>query len=502
MTVKKENIISSIDQFLNEENLELYDINIANFPSISKIEVFIYSKNEIKQETYERLSYQIQRLLEDFDIQKRSYELIVSSPGIERSLKTIRHFELSLNKFIKVKLFESIKGEYLHTGILKQVTKDYLVIFNKDNELRIDMKNIKKSKIIFEKYKEKSISWGKMKLGNDIKQAIENLALEKGVTVDSMYEALVSAFRSAYMRIPGAAEEARVTLDPDSGEITVYAQELDNEGNVIKEWEPQISDSDFGRIAAQSFKQMMTTKVRDAKRATVLEAYIGREGELVTGIVTQFDSRYNQTIIDLQDAEAVIPSSERIPFERLERGNRIKALITEIKTEAKGTPIIVSRNRAEFVQRMLELEVPELTDGTVELKAIAREAGSRTKIAVYSNDPNVDPKGACVGSRGSRVRQIVNELKGEKLDVVEWREDKIRFIIEALGPADIELVEIDEDTKSAKVVVKDNQQSLAIGKEGQNARLAAKLTGYKIDIEGLGDSPENENEEENKQEEE
>ena len=150
-----------------------------------------------------------------------------------------------------------------------------------------------------------------MKLGSDIKQAIESLALEKGVTVESMYEALVSAFRSAYMRIPGAAEEARVTLDPDSGEITVYAQELDNDGNVIKEWEPQISDTDFGRIAAQSFKQMMTTKVRDAKRATVLDAYIGREGELVTGIVTQFDSRFNQTIIDLQDAEAVILHSDR-----------------------------------------------------------------------------------------------------------------------------------------------------------------------------------------------
>ena len=329
-----------------------------------------------------------------------------------------------------------------------------------------------------------------MKLGSDIKQAIESLAIEKGVAVESMYEALVSAFRSAYMRIPGAAEEARVTLDPDSGEITVYAQELDNDGNVITEWEPDINDDDFGRIAAQSFKQMMTTKVRDAKRATVLEAYIGREGELITGIVTQFDSRFNQTIIDLQDAEAVIPSSERIPFERLERGNRVKAL-------AKGIPIIVSRNRAEFVQRMLELEVPELTDGTVELRSIAREAGSRTKIAVLSNDPNVDPKGACVGSRGSRVRQIVNELKGEKLDVVEWREDKVRFIIEALGPADIEEVEIDEDTKSAKVIVRDNQLSLAIGKEGQNARLAAKLTGYKIDIEGLGDSPPEEiNEEE------
>jgi N utilization substance protein A len=342
-----------------------------------------------------------------------------------------------------------------------------------------------------------------MKLGGDIKQAIESLALDKGVTVDSMYEALVSAFRSAYMRIEGAAEEARVTLDPDSGDVTVYAQELDNEGNVLKEWEADISDNDFGRIAAQSFKQMMTTKVRDAKRATVLEAYIGREGELITGIVTQFDSRFNQTIIDLQDAEAVIPSSERIPFERLERGNRIKALITEVREDAKGIPIIISRNRPEFIQRMLELEVPELNDGTVEIRAIAREAGSRTKIAVFSNDPNVDPKGACVGSRGSRVRQIVNELKGEKLDVVEWREDKVRFIIEALGPADIELVDIDEHTKSAKVTVKDNQLSLAIGKEGQNARLAAKLTGYKIDIEGLGDSPVIEEvEEESKQEEE
>ena len=206
------------------------------------------------------------------------------------------------------------------------------------------------------------------------------------------------------------------------------------------------------------------------------------------------DPLCNQTIIDLQDAEAVIPSSERIPFERLERGNRIKALITEIRTESKGIPIVVSRNRAEFVQRMLELEVPELTDGTVELRAIAREAGSRTKIAVFSNDPNVDPKGACVGSRGSRVRQIVNELKGEKLDVVEWREDKVRFIIEALGPADIDEVILDEDTKSAKVIVKDSQLSLAIGKEGQNARLAAKLTGYKIDIEGLGDSPPEEEE--------
>ena len=250
-----------------------------------------------------------------------------------------------------------------------------------------------------------------MKLGNESKQAIESLALDKGVAVESMYEALVSAFRSAYMRIPNAAEEARVTLNPDSGEVLIYAQELDNEGNVIEEWKVELDEDEFGRIAAQSFKQMMTTKIRDAKRATVLDAYIGREGELITGIVTQFDPRFNQTILDLQDAEAVIPSGERVPFERLERGNRVKALITEVREDAKGIPIIVSRSKAEFVQRMLELEVPELTDGTVELRAIAREPGSRTKIAVFSNDPNVDPKGACVGSRGNRVRQIVTNFE-------------------------------------------------------------------------------------------
>ena len=327
-----------------------------------------------------------------------------------------------------------------------------------------------------------------MNLGSESKQAIEALALERGVDVDSMYEALVWAFVSAYKRTPGAAEEARVTLDPDSGEITVYAQELDLDGNVIKEWEPNISDDDFGRIAAQSFKQMMSTKVRDAKRANILEAYRGREGDLVTGIVTQFDPRFNQTIVDLGDAEAVIPSSEKIPTERLDRGNRIKAVIAEVREDSKGTPVIISRSRPEFIQRMLELEVPEIADGTVELKEIAREAGSRTKIAVSSNDPNVDPKGACVGSRGSRVRQIVNELRGEKLDVVEWREDTARFIIEALGPATIDEVEINEEEKNAKVLVSDSQLSLAIGREGQNARLAAKLTGYKIDIEGKGDS--------------
>jgi N utilization substance protein A len=187
-------------------------------------------------------------------------------------------------------------------------------------------------------------------------------------------------------------------------------------------------------------------------------------------------------ILDLGDAEAILPGSERIPFERLERGNRVKALILEVRNEAKGAQIVVSRSHPDLVRRLLELEVPELTDGTVEIVNIAREPGHRTKIAVISHDPNVDPKGACVGARGSRVRQVVNELRGEKVDVVQWRDDIGQFIAEALGPAKVKEVHIDEATKTADVVVSDHQLSLAIGKEGQNARLAARLSGYKVDI--------------------
>ncbi|HSJ82283.1 MAG TPA: transcription termination factor NusA, partial [Acidimicrobiia bacterium] len=182
------------------------------------------------------------------------------------------------------------------------------------------------------------------------------------------------------------------------------------------------------------------------------------------------------------DAEAILPGSERIPFERLERGNRVKALILEVRNEAKGAQIVVSRSHPDLVRRLLELEVPELTDGTVEIVNIAREPGHRTKIAVISHDPNVDPKGACVGARGSRVRQVVNELRGEKVDVVQWRDDIGQFIAEALGPAKVKEVHVDEETKTADVVVSEHQLSLAIGKEGQNARLAARLSGYKVDI--------------------
>jgi len=311
-------------------------------------------------------------------------------------------------------------------------------------------------------------------------EAIEVLARERGVAVDAILDAFANALVAAYKRSPGAAEEARVTIDPDSGEVTVYAQELDEEGNVIDEWEDTPEGEAFGRIAAQSFKQVMQFKLREAKREKVYEMYEGREGDLVTGIVQQVD--YRSVILDLGDAEAILPGSERIPFERLDRGNRVKALILEVRNETKGAQIVVSRSHPDLVRRLLELEVPELTDGTVEIVNIAREPGHRTKIAVISHDPNVDPKGACVGARGSRVRQVVNELRGEKVDVVQWRDDVGQFIAEALGPAKVKEVRIDEDEKTADVIVSEHQLSLAIGKEGQNARLAARLSGYKVDI--------------------
>jgi N utilization substance protein A len=329
---------------------------------------------------------------------------------------------------------------------------------------------------------------------NEVLEALELVAREKGVPTDTILDALANALVSAYKRTPGAAEEARVTIDADSGEILVYGQELDEDGNVVREWED--TPEDFGRIAATTAKQVIVQRLRDAKREQVFDIYEGREGDLVTGIVQQSDHRY--AMLDLGDAEAIMPSSERIPYERLERGNRVKAYILEVRGEGKGPQIVVSRSHPEFIRSLFELEVPELVDGDVEIKVIAREPGHRTKIAVLSNDPNVDPVGACVGARGSRVRQVVNELRGEKVDIVEWRDDTGSFIAEALSPARVKEVRLDNEEMVATVIVPDHQLSLAIGKEGQNARLAARLTGYKIDIrsesEDLGLLPTDEEE--------
>jgi N utilization substance protein A len=309
-------------------------------------------------------------------------------------------------------------------------------------------------------------------------EALQLIARDKGISVDTLLDALANALVAAYKRMPNAAEEAVVTVDPDTGEIRVYGQELDEDGNVVREWDD--TPDDFGRIAAQTAKQVILQRIREAERDLKYEEYAGREGDIVTGIIQQSDNRY--TLLDLGKVEALLPQAEQVPYERYEHGSRLKAYIVEVRKTTKGPQIVVSRTHPGLIKRLFELEVPEISSGVVEIKAAAREPGHRTKIAVWSNDPNVDPVGACVGARGARVRMVTNELRGEKVDIVPYSEDPAEFVARALQPARVKEVRLDEDSGTATVVVHDFQLSLAIGKEGQNARLAARLTGWRIDI--------------------
>ncbi len=308
--------------------------------------------------------------------------------------------------------------------------------------------------------------------------ALQQIAKDKGISVDTLLDALANALVAAYKRMPDAAEEAVVTIDPETGEIKVYGQELDEDGNVTREWDD--TPTDFGRIAAQTAKQVIFQRILEAERDLKYEEYAGREGDIVTGIIQQSDNRY--TLLDLGKVEALLPQAEQVPYERYEHGARLKAYIVEVRKTAKGPQIVVSRTHPGLIRRLFELEVPEISSGVVEIKAAAREPGHRTKIAVGSNDSNVDPVGACVGARGARVRMVTNELRGEKVDIVPFSDDPREFVMRALQPAKVKDVLLDEVSGTATVVVHDFQLSLAIGKEGQNARLAARLTGWRIDI--------------------
>src|SRR5881394_3104721 len=309
-------------------------------------------------------------------------------------------------------------------------------------------------------------------------EALSALAIEKGISEEIMLEALANALVTAYKRMPDAAEEALVEIDVETGEIRVIAQELDEDGNVTREWED--TPNDFGRIAAQTAKQVILQRIREAERELKYEEYAGREGDIVTGIIQQTDSRF--TLLDLGKVEALLPQAEQVPYERYEHGARLKAYIVEVRKTTKGPQIVVSRTHPGLIKRLFELEVPEISSGVVEIRACAREPGHRTKIAVWSNDQNVDSVGACVGARGARVRMVTNELRGEKVDIVPFSEDPSEFVMRALQPAKVKEVRLDDDTGTATVIVHDYQLSLAIGKEGQNARLAARLTGWRVDI--------------------
>ena len=314
----------------------------------------------------------------------------------------------------------------------------------------------------------------------DMSEAIRMLAQEKGLSEDALLHVLVEAMASAYKRRPGAADEVVVEVNPETMDFTFIAYDLDEDGNWTNERDDTPKRDELGRIAATTFRQVMSQRIREVERDRKFEEYANREGDLVTGIIQRTEARY--ALLDLGRVEALLPQAEQVPFERPNAGDRSKAYIVEVRKTAKGPQIVVSRTHPGLIKRLFELEVPEIADGIVEIKACAREPGHRTKIAVWSNDNNVDPVGACVGARGARVRMVVNELRGEKIDIVPFSDDLADFVAKALSPAKVNQVIISEDGTQADVIVPDHQLSLAIGREGQNARLSARLTGVRIDI--------------------
>ncbi|MFZ8968289.1 MAG: transcription termination factor NusA [Ilumatobacteraceae bacterium] len=311
-------------------------------------------------------------------------------------------------------------------------------------------------------------------------EAIRMLAQEKGLSVEALLQVLVEAMASAYKRRPDAADEVVVGVDPDTMDFSFTAYDLDEEGNWVNPRDDTPDRAEMGRIAAQTVRQVMSQRIREVERDRKFEEYANREGDLVTGIVQRTEARY--ALLDLGRVEALLPQAEQVPYERPNQGDRSKAYIVEVRKTSKGPQIVVSRTHPGLIKRLFELEVPEIADGIVEIRACAREPGHRTKIAVWSNDHNIDPVGACVGARGARVRMVVNELRGEKIDIVPFSEDLADFVSKALSPAKVTQVLISEDATQADVIVPDHQLSLAIGREGQNARLAARLTGVRIDI--------------------
>jgi len=342
-------------------------------------------------------------------------------------------------------------------------------------------------------------------------EAIHEIEKEKGISSDILFEAIEQALLSAYKKNFGPSQNtARVLIDRVTGEFKVYSRKdvvensgdnrlqisLDEARKINPKYqigdvvEVEVTPRNFGRIAAQTAKQVVVQRIREAERGIIYEEYLNRENDIITGKVHRIEG--GNVFVDLGKTEAILAAAEQMPNEVYKQNERIKAYVIEVKNTPKGPQILVSRTHPGLLKRLFELEVPEIHDGVVEIKSIAREAGSRSKIAVHSHDDNVDPVGACVGPKGMRVQAIVNELKGEKIDIVRYSNDAAKYVANSLSPAKVLSVTISETEKVAKVVVPDYQLSLAIGKEGQNARLAAKLTNWKIDIKSQGPSEKDE----------
>ncbi|MCL1695424.1 MULTISPECIES: transcription termination factor NusA [unclassified Lysinibacillus] len=345
-------------------------------------------------------------------------------------------------------------------------------------------------------------------MSSDLLDALNALEEQKGISRDVLIEAIEAALVTAYKRNFNQAQNVRVDLNLDKGSIRVFSrkdvvEEVEDDRLQISEEdakainpayqledvvEQEVTPRNFGRIAAQTAKQVVTQRVREAERGLIYEQYVDREDDIVTGVVERLDAR--NIYVGLGKVEAALPQNEQIQGESYHPHDRIKVYITKVERTTRGPQVIVSRTHPGLLRRLFEMEVPEIYEGIVEIKSIAREAGDRSKISVYAHNEEVDPVGSCVGAKGARVQTIVNELNGEKIDIVEWSEDPVVFVANALSPSKVLDVQVNEEEKSTTVVVPDYQLSLAIGKRGQNARLAAKLTGWKIDIKSETDARE------------
>lgn len=345
-------------------------------------------------------------------------------------------------------------------------------------------------------------------MSSDLLDALVALEKQKGISRDILVEAIEAALVTAYKRNFNQAQNVRVDLNLEKGTMKVYSrkdvvEEVEDERleisledaqqiNPVYELEDiveqEVTPRDFGRIAAQTAKQVVTQRVREAERGIIYDEFVDREEDIVNGIVERFDAK--NLFIGLGKVEAVLPQTEQIPTESYEPHDRVKVYITKVEKTSRGPQVFVSRTHPGLLRRLFEMEVPEIYDGTVEIKSIAREAGDRSKVSVYTANEEIDPVGACVGARGARVQAISNELSGEKIDIVEWSEDPVVFVANALSPSKVLNVQVNEEERSTTVIVPDYQLSLAIGKRGQNARLAAKLTGWKIDIKSETDARE------------
>ena len=331
--------------------------------------------------------------------------------------------------------------------------------------------------------------------------ALEELEKEKGIKKEYLLESIETALVTAYKRNFDSLENVKVVMDPQTGATHVYAirevmemandedteisleeaKKIDKNYKIGDFVETEIVPRDFGRIAAQTAKQVIIQKLREAEREIIYTEYNERKGEIVSGIIQKADKSI--VVMDLGKLEGVMPTKEQIPTEKYRVNDKIKGYVLDVEKGAKGAPhVVVSRSHPDFVRKLLEFEIPEIYEGVIEIKSVSRDPGYRSKVAVYSPDPNIDPVGSCVGQKGVRIQNVINELNGEKIDVIEWNADPAIYISAALLPAQIMAVDIKQEEKFAQVIVPDNQLSLAIGKSGQNARLAAKLTNWKIDI--------------------